>query len=86
MLYLVLGKSGHVFGGLIRTEDEAQQLAANIGGGYMSLIEPWDLVETQIRGQGRSPFGESRGNLTTMKVPREHLNQVRKYAVWLSHE
>jgi hypothetical protein len=85
MLYLVLGKSGHPFGsGLLRTEEEAQEIASQIGGSYLSLIEPWDAIETQVRGQGRSPFGEKRRDLTTMKVHKEDLDQVKRYAVWLS--
>jgi hypothetical protein len=84
MLYLVLGKSGHPFGGLLRTEEEAQEVATQIGGGYLSLLEPWDSTPIAVMGQGRSPYGEKRRDLTTMKVYRRDLDIVKRYAVWLS--
>lgn len=84
MLYLVLGKSGHVYGGLLRTEEEAQQISCEIGGGYLALPEPWDAIETKVRGQGRSPFGQPVPELTTMRVPKSIVHQVREYAIWLS--
>jgi hypothetical protein len=84
MLYLVLGKSGHPFGGLLRTEEEAQEIATQIGGGYLSLLEPWDATPIAVMGQGQSPYGEMKSDLTTMKVPRRDLELVKRYAVWLS--
>ena len=85
MLYLVLGKGGHPFGGLLRTEEEAQVVATQIDGGYLSLTEPWDSTPIAVtRGQGASPYGGLKGDLTTMKVPRRDLELVKRYAVWLS--
>lgn len=85
MLYLVLGKSGHPCGGLLRTEAEAQAIAKEIGGGYLSLIEPWDATPIATNGgKGASAYGELKGDLTTMKVPRRDLELVKQYAIWLS--
>ncbi len=84
MLYLVVGKNGHPYGGLLGTESEAQAVASHVGGGYVPLIEPWEYAETQVRGQGKSPFGCQKGDLTTMRVPRSIVHIVRKYAIWLS--
>lgn len=85
MLYVVVGKNGHLFGGLLATEEEARSIASSIGGGYVALEEPWDSIAVNSRGgQGKSPFGELRTDLTTIRVPKILVGQVKKFAVWLA--
>jgi hypothetical protein len=84
MLYIVVGKGGHLFGGLLSTEEEARSIATQIGGECHAMVEPWESIETRVLGQGKSPFGDARSDLTTMRVPRSIVQKVRKYAIWLA--